>query len=217
MTDLLTRLKNVDTSCLCDAKKTLRTLDPALRPIGPGLKMVGRARTVPRAADFLCVLHALRDAVPGEVLVVDGRATRHALAGGLFSTEAHRKGLAGLVIDGAVRDVSTIRQLRFPVYARAMTPMADVPATPAAGQEPIQCGGVTIAPGELIVGDDDGVVVGSEEEIAGILSTAEEIQRHEAAALEQMASGRSLLTLLNVDEHLEALAAHRPSRLRFVR
>ena len=216
MTDLLTRLRNLETSCLCDAKKTLRTLDPAIRPIVPGLTMAGRAFTVPHGDDFLCVLLALRDASPGDVLVVDGRTARLALAGGLFSTEARRKGLAGLVIDGPVRDVATIRAIQFPVYARTMTPMAGIPATRFGGQAPIACGGVTIAPGDVVMGDDDGVVVASEQELREMLAAAEEIHRNERAALGRMAAGDSLLSMLNVDEHLAAIAAGRPSRLRFL-
>jgi 4-hydroxy-4-methyl-2-oxoglutarate aldolase len=114
------RLKRLETSCLCDAKKTLRCLDPAIRPLSLGLKLVGRAFTVACCNDFLTVIKALHDASPGDVLVVDGQQGRTALAGELFSTEAKRKGLAGMVVDGAVRDVATIRAMQFPVYCETV-------------------------------------------------------------------------------------------------
>ena len=108
------RLSRLDTACLCDANKTIRTLDPGIRPIRSDLKLIGRARTVVCQDDFLTVLLALEEAKPGEVLVVDGRGGRCALAGELFASEAARKGLGGLVVDGAVRDIVTLHKLPVP-------------------------------------------------------------------------------------------------------
>ena len=81
------RLTQLETSCLCDAKKTIRCLDPSIRPLSHGVKLVGRAFTVSCCNDFLTVIKALHDAAPGDVLVVDGQQGRTALAGELFSTE----------------------------------------------------------------------------------------------------------------------------------
>jgi 4-hydroxy-4-methyl-2-oxoglutarate aldolase len=213
---LRTRLLALDTSCLCDARKTLRTLDSDIRPIVAGVKMVGRAFTVPCCDDFLRVLKALRDAQPGDVLVVDGQGGRKALAGELFATEARRRGLAGIVVDGAVRDVATIRLLGFPVYSRGITPMAGAMTSLSSSLVPVSCGGVTVAAGDFIIGDDDGVVVGSEAELAEIVPAAEEIQRQEAEVLRRLATGQSLFTMLNVDEHLEAVGSGKKSKLRFI-
>ena len=165
MTDLETRLLALDTSCLCDAKKTLRVLNSDICPLVPGLKMVGRAFTVSCCDDILRVLRALREAAPGDVLIVDGQGGRKALAGELFTTEARRRGLAGMVVDGAVRDVATIRTLGFPIYARSVTPMAGSSRSLSSTAIPVSCGGVTVVPGDFVIGDDDGVVVASEAEI----------------------------------------------------
>src|SRR5262245_22812928 len=86
--DIRERLTRLETSCLCDAKKTLRCLDPAIRPLRLGVKLVGRAFTVACCNDFLTVIKALHDAAPGDVLVVDGQQGRQDLAGELFGPEA---------------------------------------------------------------------------------------------------------------------------------
>lgn len=210
------RLRALEVTHLCDAKKTLRVLDAGIRPILPGLKLVGRAYTVPCCDDFLRVLTALREAAPDDVLVVDGQGGRKALAGELFATEARRKGLAGLVVDGAVRDVATLRTLAWPVYARLITPVAGAAASMSSTPLPVSCGGVTVLPGDIVVGDDDGLVVIAEAELAEVLPAAEEIQRNEAEGLRRMAAGESLLDLLNLDEHMDAMRAGRKSQLHFL-
>jgi 4-hydroxy-4-methyl-2-oxoglutarate aldolase len=209
------RLTRLETSCLCDAKKTLRCLDPAIRPLSLGLQLVGRAFTVACCNDFLTVIKALQDAAPGDVLVVDGQQGRTALAGELFATEAKRKGLAGIVVDGAVRDVATIRAMQFPVYCRAIFPLSGSTSHIGATQVPVSCGGVTVVPGDLVFGDDDGIVVASEAEILEVLPLAEAIQQKEAEALQRMAHGESLLGLLNFDEHLASISVGKDSQLRF--
>ena len=209
------RLKRLETSCLCDAKKTLRCLDPEIRPLSLSVTLVGRAFTVACCNDFLTVIKALHDASPGEVLVVDGQQGRQALAGELFSTEAKRKGLAGIVVDGAVRDVATIRAMQFPVYCRSIFPLSGSTSHIFATQVPVSCGGVTVVPGDIVFSDDDGIVVASEAEIIELLPIAEEIQRKETEALQRMARGESLLGLLNFDEHLASISAGKESTLRF--
>ena len=216
MHDLIARLRALDTSCLCDAKKTLRTLHSDIRPIVNGAKMVGRAFPIACCDDILHIIKALGDAAPGDVLMVDGQGGRKALAGELFTTEARRRGLAGLVVDGAVRDVKTIRALGFPVYARAVSPMAGAANSPASALIPIACGGVKVQPGDYVIGDDDGIVVASETELIEIVPIAEEVQRKEAEVIRRIEAGESLLSMLNLQEHLDALGAGKRSQLRIL-
>lgn len=212
---LLERLTRIDSTSLADAGGgSLRVLPPELRPIRPGLRLVGRALTIDARDDLMPVLAGLHQAGPGDVLVVLGH-DRHAVAGELFATEALRRGVAGIVIDGRCRDSRTLATLDLPVYARGVAPTAcparGLPVTGVA----VTIGDVTVHPGDLVLGDDDGLVVGSPDEIESVLEAAETIQQREEALQAAIAAGESLFDHLNYDGHLAAIEAGRDSRLAF--
>ena len=215
LAEIRARLAALETSCLCDADKTLRAMDPGLRPVRRDLALVGTAFTVSCRDDFLTVIQALGEASPGDVLVVDGQGGTRALAGELFATEAHRRGIAGIVVDGCVRDVETLRRLDIPVYARGFHPTSGTVETLLETQVPIHCGGVPVNPGDVVFGDQDGVIVATADELAALIPAAEAIRDNEAVALERMGRGDSLLDMLNAEEHCDNVRAGRPSKLRF--
>ena len=193
---LLDRLRHVDTTCLSDADRRLRVLPSTIRPIVLGRHLVGRAVTAQADEDLASVVAALEQSGPGDVLVVAGGGDRYAVAGELFATEATRRGVAGIVIDGLCRDTAILATLTIPVYARGRTPRAaPVLASPVI-QTPVMIGDVEIAPADLIIGDDDGIVVGTAAELEAAIGGAEEIQAREEGLRRSIERGGSLFDLM---------------------
>jgi 4-hydroxy-4-methyl-2-oxoglutarate aldolase len=192
MDELLQRLRAIDTTTLADSGRNLRVVDPAVRPIAPGRKLAGRAVTVAANGGLLPVLDGLERAGAGDVLVIDGGGVPPALAGELFASEAQRRGLAGIVIDGYCRDTAELRRIELPFYARGCVPNAAGAGEEPGPPRPIRCGGVEVAPGDFLVGDDDGIVVGTSAEIEAAIAAAEALQATERSILAGIRTGTSL-------------------------
>lgn len=210
---LLTRLAGVDSTSLIDAAPTLRVLPLTIRPLVPGRKVVGPVVTASAHRDLMSFIAGLAAAGPGDVLVVDAGGHDRAVAGELFSTEAQRRGLAGLVIHGRCRDSRTLATMTLPVFATGVSPHAYAAARVPDVGSALSLEGVVVNPGDLLVGDDDGLVVGSVEEMEAAIDGAEAIQVREEGLRSAMESGTSLFDLSNYDEHVAALTEGRASRL----
>ncbi|HEX2912003.1 MAG TPA: RraA family protein [Chloroflexia bacterium] len=154
-------LQPIPTTSLSDAMQGLNNLDPVIKPLKEEYKIAGRAFTVKMpVGDNSAVLKALREAQPGDILVVDAKGDMYrAIAGDFVVGLAQTLGLGGIVVDGVVRDVVAIKQLNFPVFCRGTTVAASGKFGTGEINLPISCGGVSVQPGDLIVGDADGVVV----------------------------------------------------------
>ena len=138
------------------------TMDPGIRPLyEPMEPMVGQALTVkPWPGDGLAMFGAASLAQSGDVLVVDGRGQLEISRGGFHVLSLPRKrGAAGAVIDGAIRDATEFQEVGFPLFARSRTPHASSKRRPGEINVPVSCGGVIVEPGDLVVGDSEGVVV----------------------------------------------------------
>lgn len=212
-TDLLPRLSRISTTSLVDAAPALRILPLGLRPLVPGRPFVGVVRTAQADRDLMSVIGALQVCGAGDVLVVDAGGDDRAVAGELFATEAQRRGLAGFVIHGRSRDTATLATLSIPVWSTGVAPNAFPAKAIPQVDIPLDLNGVAVAPGELIVGDDDGLVVGTAAELAAALDGAETIEARERRLQSAMLAGASLFDAMNFDEHLAELRAGRPGGL----
>jgi 4-hydroxy-4-methyl-2-oxoglutarate aldolase len=209
------RVWQLDAASLSDANKALRVLPRELRPYTHGVRMVGRAVTVAASGDLVPVLAGLEQCEAGDILVIDAGTTDHAVLGELFATEAMRRKMAGIVTYGLCRDTATLAQLPLPIYALGTIPRAAGATLAPSMQEPVRLGEVEVYSGEILVGDDDGIVVVSDAELDAALQTAEAIQRREGTIRAAIQGGTSLFEQLNFTEHLESLQSGRASSLTF--
>lgn len=182
----------------------------------------GIARTVQFTDpnDFLPVLRALEEAEEDEVLVVNTLHSTRAVAGEIFCAQAHAKGLAGMVIDGPVRDTQHLS--KYPplrMYASGITPYSGTTVSVGKLQQPVVCGGVTVRPGDVVVGDEDGVLVGSKETFEQILPVAQQIQETERKLLDGLTTTdgtiQSIADMSNYQEHIRERLQGNPSTLQF--
>lgn len=213
--DLIERLRRLEVSTLCDVDKTLPVVDAAIHAIVPNVRMAGVARTAVAEDDHLAVITALAEASAGDVLVVTTNGHQRAVLGELLGHEAHRRGLAGIVIDGHCRDVTGLRGLGLPVFARGPYPASGTAARRAGVGEAIVCGGVTVAAGDLVIGDDDGIVIAPPERIGAALDAAETRAVAEQAMLAAIRGGASYHDLSGFADHIARLDRGEESRLEF--
>lgn len=174
--DIVNLYSDLAVADICDALGRNAALPSALKPLG-GSRMLGSAYTVNLpASENLLLYYAVDNAQPGDVLVAAcGAYEERAVCGEIMVNLAMKRGLAGFVIDGAVRDARALRELPFPVYARAVSPNG--PYKDACGEinEPVSIGNVVINPGDIIVADDDGIVAIRAEEAETLAAQAQKI------------------------------------------
>ena len=204
-------LAGVPVSTLCDVDKSLPVVDPAIRPLTTA-RLSGPAYTVVAAGEFLSVLWAIGEAAPGDVLVVQAGGAPLAALGELLATEAWRRGLGGIVVDGYVRDRTGLPP-ELPLWARGTVPMAGRSDIAPRVGGPILFGGVRVAPGDVVLGDDDGLVIAPRGQLEACLERAGQIERVEAAVLAGIQGGASLIEMTNLAEHVARLQAGEQSSL----
>lgn len=188
---LLDALRGLATSLLSDNMARV-TGTAGLTPYHRPKPMAGTAVTVrTRGGDNLAIHRAFDFCRPGDVLVIDGGGDLgQALMGEIMATFAESLGVAGLVIDGAIRDVGSIRAKDFPVYARGVTHRGPYKNGPGEINVPVSVGGMVVNPGDLVCGDEDGVLAISPADAATVIEAARKQGDKEAAALQSIAVGR---------------------------
>ena len=165
-------------------------LQPYHRPVKP--TMAGTAVTArSRGGDNLTYLRALEFCRPGDVLLIDaGGDVNNAVAGGILTYYAATIGLAGVVIDGAIRDVAEIREREFPVYARGVTHRGPYKDGPGEINVTVSVGGMVVNPGDIVVGDQDGLLAIPQEGVGELIDKARGVLAAEAQTLRAMKEGR---------------------------
>lgn len=165
------------TALLSDAATRPIAMAGRIRPLWRGARLAGPALTVrAQPGEHPAVVQALEQAQAGVVIVVDGGGfLERALWGGRMSRLACERGVAGVVIDGAVRDLAEIEELRFPVFAAGVAPTPPIREGGGETGISIACGGIAVSPGDLVAGDEDGVVVVPRDEVDDLVTRAREL------------------------------------------
>jgi 4-hydroxy-4-methyl-2-oxoglutarate aldolase len=188
--DLIARFQGLASSNVADAMGRFNFMDSAIRTRSR-LPLCGLAVTVVcRPGDNLMVHKALQVAEPGDVIVVNTcGGTMSAVFGELMCHTAAAKKLGGIVVDGAIRDVGGIRKLRFPAYSRTVSPGGCDKDGPGEINVPIACGNTVVMPGDIVVGDDDGVAVVPRDAAVEVLRLVDELVVREVARIAEIEVG----------------------------
>ena len=201
--DWRARLAALDTGLVSDAldRLGLRGATFGIRPVWPCPKIVGRAMTVKTGpagratSSHHLAMPAIAAAAAGDVIVIDsGGRTDVSSWGDILSTAAGLRGLSGVVVDGACRDVDGSQAVGFPVYARGVVPLtARGRIVEESYNAPVQCGGVPVYPGDLVIADGSGVVFVAQDRADEVLRVAAELAAREQEMLAAIRAGCSLL------------------------
>lgn len=161
MSEIINQFISIPTTCISDTMQGLNNMNPTIKPLKEEYRVAGRAYTVKiPVGDNLCVLRAIREAQPGDVLVIDGKGEEYrTVAGDFIIGLAQTLGIAGIVVDGVIRDIVATKKLNFPVFCKGTTVASSNKSGWGEVNVPISCGGVSVQPGDIVVGDADGVVV----------------------------------------------------------
>ena len=191
--DLVRQASAFQPAILADVAGRPGALNGRIQALRHRMKLAGSALTVEvRPGDNLMIHAAIALARPGDVLVIDGKGDRNAaLMGTIMMTACRQVGIAGVVIDGAVRDSAEIDEMDFPVFSVGTNPNG--PTKLASGRigHPVSVGGVAVRSGDLVVGDADGVVIVEREKVEALLQAAVRKVEDEAARIEAIKHGNT--------------------------
>jgi 4-hydroxy-4-methyl-2-oxoglutarate aldolase len=204
--ELLERLRGFSVPQISDALGPSHPVESRIRPVDPMFRICGSARTaLCEPDDNLAVLHALAEAQKGEVLVIScSPHDNSAVWGELLSLEALSKGLAGTIVDGAVRDVSEFAALGYPVFSRCNHARRARKDRRGEQNVPVRCGSIVIRPGDVVVADVDGILAISASEVEGVLRKVTEVSSKESDIKEQISRGVGILGILGIKGRIKA-------------
>ncbi len=200
-------LKGFGTATLHEAMGRTGLMNPYLRPIYDTVKACGTAITVScHPGDNLMIHAAIEVCQPGDILVVTVTSeSTDGMFGELLGVSARAHGVQGLIIDAGVRDTSELTEMKFPVWSKAISAKGTVKATAGAVNVPVVCGGAIVNPGDVVVGDRDGVVVVPKADAAKVAKAAQERTERENLTRERLAKGELGLDIYSLREKLRLL------------
>jgi len=206
--EILQQAAELSLATIYEADHETRLMDPGIRSLVSGQQVCGPAVTCRvEPGDNLALHKALAIAEKGDVLVVDGSGCLQvAVWGSIMTQAAQARGLVGIVVDGAVRDVAEIRRLEFPVWARGTCPKGPTKKKFGAVNCPVRVGGVWVQPGDLIVADDDGVGLVRSEDISKIIEPGLERKHRETEFVRKINAGNTTIELMALQSILDQLA-----------
>ena len=188
---LLERFAALPVANVGDSMDRLGVVDAAIRPVWRGARLAGTAYTVEVAGGDNAGIHqAITHIAPGQVLVVNGHGvTDRALIGELIAERLRVAGCVGIVVDGALRDIDDLEELRFPAFAAGASPAGPYKNGPWRLDRPVAIGGVVVHPGDVVLGDSDGVAVVPAAEAEAVLARAEAKHADETETRRRIVSG----------------------------
>lgn len=190
--NLIERVKQLSPSLLADGMGSFRTMNYCIKPIKQGMRVLGTAITVKvNPGDNLFLHKAIYLAGKGYVIVLDSNEHKTCASwGSMMSQGAIAMGVEGVVLDGAVRDLLEIKELGLPIFASGAIPNGPTTNGPGLINSVISCGGVSVSPGDLVFGDDDGVVVVPLNILEEVLLKAEAKQKKEELRIKEIEMGK---------------------------
>lgn len=188
--ELVEQFRGLPVANIADEMNRFSCVDARIKPLN-STPLLGTAFTVKaRIGDNLMFHKAIDMAQPGDVIVVDGQGDLvNSLTGEIMMRQVLKKGIAGVVIDGAVRDADALRQMDLAIYAAGITPKGPYKNGPGEINVPICCGGMVINPGDILVGDADGIVVINPQDAPAILEKAKAKQKKEQETFKHIEAG----------------------------
>lgn len=198
------------TCAISDCMGRFNAMTSDMRPLFEGIRLVGTAVTVKTlASDLAAAFKAIDVCKPGDIVVIDSHGSVNtAFWGENMTMSAMNRGAVGAVIDGACRDVEEIRRLRFPVICKGFVPNVGSISGYGDVNVPIQCAGVAVSPGDIIIVDGNGVVVVPKDQSAVILDKARQLLQTEHLVQEKIKAGATIGELINVDEVFKNVFAY---------
>ena len=197
----------ISTTVISDAMNRTNVMKASIKPLIENVRIAGNAITVKCIVGDNIMTHmAIYLAMAGDIIVIDGKGyADKSIWGGIKKEVSKDRGIEGIVIDGSIRDIQDVKKLQYPVFCSGVTSAGPHKGWGDSINVPIQCGGVPVHPGDIIVGDDDGVVVVPLKDANEVLEKARERRKLEEGWMKKIGAGKPTLEATGLDKKLNEM------------